>query len=525
MIKISPFSGEIPRLNHKMLPENHAAIAENCDLTAMTLKAERGHKSVGSIPYAQSIYRLPDGTLYRWSSPGVDMVPSPLNNDVWDRLYWTGDGPPKMDTSTMAGNGGSPTGLMLGVPAPSSAMSVSASAPSDQDEGYDITVVYTCTFVSEYGEEGPPAPASIVITKRQSAAVSLTNIPGIPTGGHNIAKKRIYRAEASGSFLLVAELPASTASWTDSVPTEHLGEPLQSLEWDMPDPQMIGLTNIGNGILAGWFDNTLCFCEPYRPHAWPVGYQMGFSANIVGIAPVSNGLIVVTEREPWIVTGASPAAMAQTKLDFQMGGVSRESVVDMGEYAIYASADGLVAVGGSNPSIITENLVSRQQWQQFNPETIRAFRWKERYLAFYDDSSGNTKAFTIDPEQGIVHFSVPGDLSALTYDPAAGELLMKSGSQLLALHEGGAGSFRWRSKIFSIPRQQTLSTVKIDADYYPVSATITADGHNLFSGTVPDDTPFRLPSGRYRDWQIELSGSGDTEVYSVQITGSPTEMM
>lgn len=524
-ISISPFAGELPKLNAKMLPDSNAQEARGCDFDSMSLKPSLGNKLVGSIASNTLSLHRANGITYRWNREGINMVQSPLNNDQWDRLYWTGDGAPKMATSTMA-NTGTPPGasLTLGIPAPSLPLQVAQPDQTEpEDGGYEINVIYTVTFVSAYGEEGPPALASNMVTKWSGQSVSLSSIPMPPNGAHNIATKRIYRSESSGTFLYVADIPASSSSFTDTVPTESLGEPLQSLDWDMPDSRMIGLTSLGNGILSGWFDNTLCFCEPYYPHAWPVGYQLGFSSDIVGIAPVTGGLIVVTEREPWLVSGATPAAMTQMKLDFTLGCVSRDSVVDMGEYAIYASAEGLIAVGGRTPSLMTDAIISRQQWQDYNPESIKAFRWREKYLAFYKQGS-TTKAFIIDQQQGLVNVDVPTDARCMFLDPATSELIIVTNSGLmLSFESGDAGSFYWKSKIFTMPQLAGMSVIKIDADGYPITATVYANGLQLFSADIQSSDAVRLPAGRYRNWEILLEGSG--EVYSVQMASSPSELL
>ena len=525
-ISISPFAGELPKLNAKMLPEINAQETRGCDFDGMSLKPAKGNQLLsGFESNVRSLYRSGRSITYRWHREGVNMVESPLNDDQWDRLYWTGDGSPKMATSTMA-NTGTPPGasLTLGIPAPTTSLSVEQpSTEEPEDGGYEINVIYTVTFISAYGEEGPPALASNMITKWSGQSVTLNNIPMPPTGGHNIVTKRIYRSESSGSFLFVADIPASSSNFTDSVPTESLGEPMPSLDWDMPDSRMIGLTSLGNGMLAGWFDNTLCFCEPYYPHAWPVGYQLGFDSEIVGIAPVTGGVIVVTKREPWLVSGATPAAMSQTKLDFTLGCVSRYSVVDMGEYAIYASAEGLIAVGGRTPSLMTDAIISRQQWQAYNPETIKAFRWREKYLAFYEQD-GVIKAFILDQDQGLVNVDVPEDARCMFLDPATSELIIATNSgSMLSFESGVTGSFYWKSKIFTAPQLAGMSVLKIDADGYPITATVYADGFELITLDIESSNAVRLPAGRYRNWEIALSGA--SEIYSVQMASSPSELL
>lgn len=523
-LSLSPFHAELPRLNPKTLPDPHATLALNCDLENMTLKPAHGAVVAASVlAETQSIYRHDLGQWFTWDQPGVDAVASPLNNDAHDRIYWTGDGPARMTTFALATSGGNipAVSYKLGIPEPGSSLSVSADTVSDDD--FQVDAVYSYTFVSEYGEEGPPAPASALIARSDSTAVELTGIGNPPTGDHNIITKRIYRAETGGQFLKVVDLPVASTEFTDEVPTSELGQPLESTTWDMPDPRMIGLTNVGNGILIGWFDNTLCACEPYRPHAWPVGYQLGFDGDIVGVAPFNGGLIVVTTVQPWLVTGSSPAAWVQQPSELLLGAVGRHSVVSMGDYVLYASEEGLVAApGGQNP-VITQQMISREQWAEFNPDTIHAYRWHDRYLAFYQDNGGDWQAFLLHPEHGLIRLEPDAEFAAGYFDPRTGELFMLADNgDIHTWDQGDDKPYTWRSKVFTLPHRATLACAKVDCAE-PVQIRFMADGDEILNIMAPADQMFRLPPGRYRDWQIELSGT--TEVLGVQVASSPRELL
>jgi len=520
MIRISPFYGELPKINPKMLPDAHAVLAENCDLESLSLKPVRGMLLDLEVAVtAQSIYHHPAGVWFRWSESGVNAVKSPLNDDVWDRVYWTGEGSARYTTYALATSGATipAASYELGVPAPPTAITVASATGEPGEGGVLIDTAYVVTFVSEFGEEGPPSPASSLVTRYDGATNALSAIPTAPGGDMSLNTKRIYRVETAGAFLLVAELPIAQTTFTDNVNTDELSIPLVSIDWDGPDSRMTGLINVGNGILAGHFENTLCFCESYQPHAWPAGYQLGFNADIVGIVAVSGGLIVVTKAEPWLISGATPAAMLPRKLDFNIGGVSRLSVVDMGEYAIYASDEGLVQIGGPRATVITQGMLSREQWQAFNPQSIHAYRWHERYLAFYDDD-GVWKSFLLHPEHGLIHGA---GAPAGTYDVSRGEVYLIDDGNISAWDAGTDIAFSWQSKQFSLPRRPTLTCGRVDTEG-SVNITIWADGVELVNQSV-DDQMFRLPAGRYRDWQVRLDGSD--EVLSVQLVQYPGDLL
>lgn len=523
MIQVSPFLGMVPKISDRLIPDQHATLAEQCELESMSLKPARAGKIMTQMAYGiKSIYRHPLGDWFRWGAAGVKAVQSPLNDDVWNRIYWTGDGPPKMIPYANATSGTPPSAsYRLGIPEPTLMLMPTKSQGELPEDAVEIDTVYTYTYVSEFGEEGPPAPPSGLVTRFDGGPVELTGIKAPPSGPYKITTKRIYRSETGGTYLHVADIPVSATTFSDNVSTENLGPPLESLEWDMPDGRMQGLTNLGNGILAGFFDNTLCFCEPYRPHAWPVGYQLGFESSIVGISPVSGGLVVVTQNAPWLVGGASPAAMSQSKLDVYYGGVSTGSVVDMGEYAIYASDEGLVAIGGNQSQLITQDLISRDQWQEYNPSSINAFRWRDKYLAFYETKAGVKGSFILHQDLGIIHY--PSSFGAGYLDTSTGEVYISDNSgRVTSWGLGEAEAYTWKSKEFTLPQRTTMPVCKVDgiqSTDNPVNLKIWVDGTLLINEDVIDTQMIRLPSGRYRYWQFQLVGTA--EVFSLQIASSP----
>lgn len=538
-LAFAAFRGEMPILDPRLLPEMNAQAARNLYLRHGTLKPERSPgASVGmpSIINPSALYRYPNGNdgqgfwLVWGSGKRVDVVKSPLADDDFKRVYWTGDGPPKMGGIADITQGSGPYPGMsyrLGLPAPD-APPVATAPPGRVDiDDQPLTAVrtsYVVTMVSRYGEEGPPSlPSNSImrwdmVEEAPAGGDVVISLPGIPSGAFDIVSKRIYRAELSGVFQFVAAVPAAQGSYTDSVLSENLGVQVPSLGWDMPDDRMIGLTEMPGGFLAGYFENTLCFSEAFRPHAWPVEYQLAFSDDIMGVAAVAGGLVVATAGKPHMITGSTPAAMADTPLDSDQPCLSGRSLVDMGQYAIYASPNGLVAVGGGEAQVVTQGMISKEQWQALEPASIHAYRHEGRYLAFY---SGGCFAFT--PGEGFEFFDIAAQ--AGYYDLTRDSLYLIQGQ---AVAEWGAGplmQMRWRSKISEQIPGTTFSCAKVIAYGYPVTLRIYADGALVFAEDVVSPAMFRLPTAdcNTRDWEVEVLGLN--EVSSVQLASSPNELI
>lgn len=535
---IGAFKGELPILDPSLLPEQNAQVARNLYLRRGTLKAEKGTdpRAITAVTSPSTIWRYPNGNngagyWLSWSDPDVSVVKSPLANDDWDRVYWTGEGIPRVSgiDKLTAGSPPYPGGSWnLGVPAPTSRPTVSnqpgrVSIANYPDEALDTS--YVVTFITTYGEEGPPSKESAIITRWDQVSGApagggvTVGLPSIPSGNYSFAAKRIYRVESGSVYQFVAEVGVATNSYLDTTLSEELGVGLPSQSWDPPSPKMQGLTMMPGGIGVGFFDNTLCFSEPYRLHAWPTDYQLAFQDDIVAVKSTGSGLIVVTEGQPVLVTGSSPAAMSPMELDAAQPCLSARSMVDMGDFAIYASPDGLVAVGGQSAEVVTRNVMSREQWQALGPSTIHAYRHDGRYIGFY---SGGCFAFT--PAEGLEFYDLQADGGY--YDIKDDILYLIQGTDIVAWGKGAPMTYTWRSKIFEvIPGGEGLSCGRVVARAYPVTVRLYADGALFHERSVTDVEVFRLPPGTslVRDWEIEVESTN--EVVSVQLTSSPMEIV
>lgn len=539
-IAIAGFRGEMPIVDERLLPDANAQVARNVYLRHGTLKPERSTGSIAGLPSIispSSLYRYPNGNegagfwMIWGNNKKVDVVKSPLADDAWRRVYWTGDGSPKMGGIAQITGGAEPypaSSFRLGLPAPETAPVVNSPAGRVGLDEHPLTAVqtsYIVTLITIFGEEGPPSPASNSIIRwdmveeaPEGGAVEVV-LPSVPSNSSDIVSKRIYRSESSGTFQFIADVPAAQGEFTDSVLSEDMGLSVPSIEWDMPDDRLTGLTSMPGGFLVGYFDNTLCFSEAFYPHAWPVSYQLAFSEDIVGVAAVAGGLVVATNGRPHMITGSSPASMADMHLDEDQPCVAGRSLVDMGEYAVYASPNGLVAVGGGSAQLLTKAIISKDQWLALQPETIHAYRHDDRYLAFYQ---GGSFAFT--PGEGFEFFDIHA--SAGWYDLDNDQLCLIQGDSVNAWGKGDVMTLRWKSKIHETPPGGSgFTCAKVVARAYPVTLRLIADGETMLELAVTNREMFRLPAGYAlcRDWEIEVEASN--EVQSIQVASSPSEIV
>lgn len=514
-INLTTFKGEMPVIEDKKLPMGHAVVARNCDLSSGSLLASKGFGAAVhtfSASAFDTLTRYPYGNGFMSFSSDVDMVRGPLANDEWERVYWTGDGQPRYSTSDQGGA----SSLELGLPAPPNGLLLTSTTGTAIEGALEISCTYICTFVTKYGEEGPPSSASAVHTRYDGQVLNFTGIPAHPSGGFDIDFIRYYRTEGGGVFNHVFDIPMGSTGFNDDVKSVDLGISCPSLDWLAPDARMIGLTYLGNGILAGFFGNTLCFSEPYYPHAWPVDYQLAFKDDIVGIGMGGSGLVVTTKQEPWIVFGSHPSSMSQQMTDTPYGCVSKLSMVDMGAYILYASNDGLVAAAGGDSKLISGGIISGQDFKALNPSTWKAFRFDDRYFVIHD-----TGCISFSQAEGFKHFDIIGE--AAYFDAEEGELYVLLANRTVVKWGDGANlTAKWRSGILTLPQRVPLTCARIDQDG-PCTLRLYYDGELKVETIITGPDMFRLPAGVFREAQIELETSGT--IHSVSLGQTARELI
>jgi hypothetical protein len=431
--------------------------------------------------------------------------------------------------------------------ATSSAVSqgVATNGPTDALPDYSTSYVYT--FVSAYGEEGPPSAASTVVTTDDNQTITISGLEttssktNVNFGAGSV--KRIYRSNTgtnTTAFQFVAEVSMATTSYSDTSDNVDLEEIIPSTYWIAPpdddttlypDGPMKGLTALPNGVFAGFTGKRICFSEPFLPHAWPVVYRITLEDNIVAIGAAGNGLIVTTEGSPYLIAGTDPQSMSAIKIEAAQACLSKRSLVDMGPYVLYAGPDGLVAAAGTDVRIITEGLISPTQWQEeYYPSTLKGFLWKGRYVGFYYTGSAY-KGFIFDPRGGeatLTSLSFSTEVQGGFTDPDDNELYMIIDDDIKKFQGGSTNeTFTWKSKEFVPPKPTSMGFAKVDAESYPVTIKVYGDGSVIYDATISTSgsvysvtgtTPsfsattiyepiVRLPASMHRTYAIEVSSA------------------
>lgn len=481
VIKIDNFSGTVPRTGPTLLEGNQAQQASNVKLQSRELRSWRKPTEVyaPTTPGVQTVYKLEGaGGAFKWLTwaADVDVVPGPVA-DVSDyRVYYTGDGAPKKTNYALATSSGAGTDpfpdswLYMGVPNPTTAPTLVASGTTAPAE--DRAYVYT--YVSTFGavtEESGPSPAANVTVSTSGATVTVSGFAAAPTTGYNITHRRIYRTVVGATsvvYSFVAEIPISTTSFVDNLTVNQLGEGLTTLEFEPPPSGLKGLVAMPNGILAGFKDNEVWFCEPYLPHAWPSVYTLAVEYPIVGLGVYDTTLVVMTNKYPYLITGTTPAAMSQTKLPIPQPCASKRSIASDQYGVLYASPNGLVSIGAGTQDVITTPLYTRDEWQTLAPTSMLGVIYNNLYMCFHNTPTG-IEALVIArgdiPPLSFLSF----DATSVYIDRGTGYIYAVSqfDNKLYQLDSDQVNNtlYEWKSKKFVMPNPMSFSTIKLQANY------------------------------------------------------------
>jgi hypothetical protein len=440
--------------------------------------------------------------------------------------------------------------------------------------GLQETRAYVYTWVSEYGEEGPPSPSTLYDGWSEDPwVIGITPPTLLDTTDRALTKVRIYRTitavGGATTFFRVIELDISETSFTDDLATEATSGNtiLESTFWTAPPEGLLGMVAMPNGIIAGWRANEIWFCEPYRPHAWPVLYTLAVEFPIVGFGVLGQTLVALTSGSPYAISGINPASMTLSRIASNQACLSRGSIVNTPTGVAYASPDGVAVAGPSGAEIVTRDLITKDLWldpdNYLNIPATRAVALNGGYYAWGSVGSGCFESTAFDGGR-FLQDDFTGSYDARvsytklysetpTYncyaDNWTGEALVVRDGTVYWMdlaNKRPHTSYIWRSKVFEAPNQRSFEAMRIwfsllndTPELNPVPNTnpvqtlaedqwglarVYADGNLKFTRELRSSgVLFRLPSGfKAQFWQVEIEAR--VKINSVELATTAKEL-
>lgn len=595
-VRISPFGGMVPAVDDSLLAPINAALAQDTWTYSGCVVGLPERKLVYTLvdPNTTKVYRLPnnytdalhieDSIWMEFPHSDTDVLRTQVVDDTFDRYYWASplDAPRYMTNAQIAIAAPSMAGAyLLGIPAPGAISGIVAGGVSATLK----SVAYVQTFVSAYGEEGPPSAPKVYTAQKIDATYTITFAQPDPNDlgvNRNITHMRLYRTitatNGTTTYFFLTEEPVGTVSFADnaSVTTDAVlafNAQLESTNWQGPPSDLQGWVSLSNGIVAGFRSNEIWFCEPFRMHAWPAIYTLAVEYPIVGLGVQNNSLVVCTEGFAYTVVGASPSSMSLQKIAGLVPCTGRGSIVSAVEGVYFSTPAGLALVTAGGMVIATKELIRKDKWNalvQIN--TLRAAQLGAAYYAFgqkilgvfqidafqvdafqQDDFAGALNGMLIDPTSLSVAFNKLTSDTPLTNvmtDVWSGEvfIIVDGAVEWLDISDvtQTKAPYIWRSKIFQAGNKQNFQAAKVfftvpqnTPSLNPVEVMglvqeLQPDQYGLFRVYADDvlkmcreirrsGEQFRLPSGFKADhWQFEIEAR--VQVDSIQVATSPTEL-
>lgn len=481
--KLENFGGIRPRVSRRLLPPNSATAAENTKLLEGELRGYRKPtilKDLSSLGFPIGrAYRIPasvTGTVDAWlafQSPNTDIIRSPVLGDIYNRYYWASDnGVPQYNTLAriVAGNTGGNHPWNLGVPQPAASLTVTP------PPGTTETRAYTYTFVTAYGEEGPPANPTTATGDPGTWA--LTGGSTTWSGGSqvNVATVNIYRTvpnQTNPAFFFVATVAiatwiSSSGSYNDASANADiaLNNTLDFIDNFPPPANMTGFALMPGGFLLGFQGRNLLMTEPYLPHAWNPTYNLATEFEIVGIVIWSQTAIICTTSNLYLGSGSTPSAFTLQKLDGVTPCLSRRGIVSTVSGAYFPTVDGLAMFSVEGLRTITQPILTKEEWAKFSPTTLLAAQLGLQYIAYSDAANG----FQINPTETSAEMATItafNNVTAVETDRYTGNPYLVINNVVFDWDPEGAERLYWHwvSKEVQFPKFLNMGAYKIKADF------------------------------------------------------------
>lgn len=405
---------------------------------------------------------------------------------------------------------------LLGIAAPVSKLTtVQGSAGAIDSEATLVQYMYTYYDSSE-GVESAPSPMSDELSLAASKQVDLSGF--IPSSNGSVDKIRLYRIGADATdFTLIVELPSSTATYSDNIPTlSAVGTILDTYDNQAP---LSGLKFLcqAYGIMFAALGSKVYYTKIGEPDAWPSLNFINASNDVTGIFPIQDGVLIFTRKSMILLTGNSPTTFAITPtLATEHGCNSHKSCKIVKNTPVWSSDDGLCAYQGGGVNVVTKDKLGKVS---FNIVNVAVY--DETYFACLSDGS----LFAMDLRFGLCfkEYDFASDITDLgvfdnvLYCIVDGKVTTLFTGELIAmsyrsgdLTEGDSSVIKLYNNVYVKASGTLTLDVYVDGVLVVTHNITTSDIHDL---TVPEDKQ------RGSSIQFNVSGVGVVKEIEYKVVG------
>jgi hypothetical protein len=351
--------------------------------------------------------------------------------------------------------------------------------------------------------EGPPSEIADVVGVSPGEVLQLTVTLADP-----YRQQKLYRSTDGGNSFGLVDGEVIAGTWYDDFVAPVISElpPYGNFPQDTVAEACEGSIIHPNQWAATIWKNELRPSDVMRLHAYPDEWAQRFPTNIMAVVLGGSSIFVFTEANAttgeqgkvFMLTGSHPSQLAMYEVANVSPLLVKTSICRVNERVFYASRDGIEALGGEGPQLVTEQLFDRPGWTNERPDLMQSWVC-DRALFFIVDLTGNNN----------IRLDLGEKLATLTRF-----------TRLENIQE-----FEWKSRPFDLGRLCALGWVQVTADAYPVVVMLyDSDGRVVAQRAVMSMAPERLPLAPLsRFWSYRVVGR--SPVHRVALATAASELL
>lgn len=400
------------------------------------------------------------------------------------------------------------------------------------------TPVIDEVVTGEDAVDGTPSFTAKVLSN-PTGVLTLYAVDGNPSVGETVT------GESSGFTAVIDSFALDTniLTYTDTLQDSELGNPLVTAGFVPPVSNLQGLVALPNGIMAGFYANTLCLSAQNYPYAFPVANQLSTDADIVAIAPIDTTVVVLTAESVYTAWGNDPSAYNMSKETAPVGCVSKRSVAfHRGAGVIFAGPAALWAYHGQGQLIsLTDSIFDIEQWTAFNPASIVGIVHDDRYYFWATTVEGEKVGYALDLRPTgaklialdfhVTAAYIEPEMDGLQFTPDYSSLDIDGDPVAAAVNHvyqwdydtasKRPGQWQCSDTLFTRPTSFMLARVYAE-DYSDLHLVISSESGTACDRAVTSALPFIIAAVPGRRWSITVSGT--SRVNSVELVESSGEL-